>query len=119
MVGKNCKIMKKINSKHRMGCTLVFAFSNFNRVPFFSSPEHKVLKVSYWGGPLSVVRASVSPCVRPASTISLNIFSSSTTGPNSTKLGRDVPCMRLYQNCSKNSIPCRTLVLMETERKIF
>ena len=52
-----------------LGCILQ------NASVVFSSPEHKVLKVSFCDGPLSVVHR---PCVR-ASTISLNNISSETT----------------------------------------
>ena len=55
-------------------------------VSHFSSPEHKVLKVSFCDGPLSVVR----PCVR-ASTISLNNISSETTHWILSKLHRNDP----------------------------
>jgi len=47
-----------------------FALTMIHKKLRFSSPEHKVLKVSFCDGPLSVVhRPSVRPCVRP-STIS-------------------------------------------------
>ena len=60
----------------------------FREEDFFSSPEHKVLKVSYCDGELSVVhrpsvrpsvRASVRPCVRASSTFHSNDFFSNTT----------------------------------------
>ena len=35
------------------------------------------------------------------------------------KFGRNVPCIKGFQICSKNSIPCRTLVAMATKRKNF
>ena len=64
-------------------------------VCFFSSPEHNVLKRSFKGGDVSDVR-------RVLSTISLNIFSSQTTGPIWTKLGRNVPWEVLFKICSQN-----------------
>ena len=82
---------------------------------FFSSPEHKVLRVSYCDRPLSVARRLLS-IVHRLSTIPLNIFSY-TAGPILMKLGRDVPCVKLYKNCSKNLIPSITLVAMATKRK--
>ena len=57
--------------------------ANF-KINVFRSPEHKVLTVSFCDRPMSGVR-------RASSTISLNIFSSLTTGPVLMKLGRDVP----------------------------
>ena len=47
----------------------------------FSSPEHKVLMVSYCGQSMSVVR-------RAASTIALKAYSSYTPGPIDLILGR-------------------------------
>ena len=65
----------------------------------FSSPEHKVLKVSFCDGPLSVVHR---PCIR-ASTISLNNISSETTYWILNKLHRNDPCVVPYQSCSNRS----------------
>ena len=42
---------------------------------------------------------------RLSSTISLDIFSSQTTGPVWTKLGRNVPWEVLFENRSQNLIP--------------
>ena len=67
----------------------------------FSSPEHNVLKGSFYGGDVSVIRCA-------SSTISLNIFSSQTAGPIWTKLGRNVPSEVLFKNCSQNLIPSKT-----------
>ena len=61
----------------------------------FSSPEHN---------DVSVVRHA-------SSTISLNIFSSQTTGPIKIKLGRNVPWEVLF----KNLISSKPLVAMATK----
>jgi len=45
----------------------------------------------------SSIRASVS-----ASTISLNSFFSYTTWQNVLQFCKDVPCIKVYQSCSKN-----------------
>jgi hypothetical protein len=37
--------------------------------------------------------------------------------PISSKLHRNVLLVVTFKNCSKNLIPCRTLVAMATERK--
>jgi len=63
----------------------------------FSSPEHKVLKVSFCDG-LFVRR----PFVR-ASTISLNNFSSETTHWSLTKLHGNGPWVVPYHCCSNRS----------------
>ena len=55
----------------------------------FSSPEHKVLRVSYCDRPLSVVRRRPSSVVRKL--FYLNIFSSETTHWILTKLHRNDP----------------------------
>ena len=65
----------------------------------FSSPEHKKLKVSYWGGSLSV-RPSVRPSGRPASTISLKIFFSKTTKQIDLKLDTVLSYSDLILICS-------------------
>jgi hypothetical protein len=39
--------------------------------------------------------------------------------PISSKLYRNGPLVVSFKNCSKNLIPCRTLVAMATERKTF
>jgi hypothetical protein len=59
-----------------------------------------------------------SSVVRPHFKYSKDIFYD-TARPMLMKLGRNTLCMKLYQDCSKNSISCRTLVAMATERKIF
>lgn len=51
------------------------------------------------------------------STFYFKHISSKTSGPNCWKLCVGVPCMKLYQNYSNNSIPCRTLVAMATNWK--
>ena len=53
-----------------------------------SSPEHKVLMVSYCGQSMSVVRRPSSVVRRAASTIALNAYSSYTPGPIDLILGR-------------------------------
>ena len=68
-----------------------------------ATPEHKVLKVSFCDGPLSVVhRPSVRACAR-ASTISLNNISSETTYWILTKLHRNDPWVVPYYSCSNRS----------------
>jgi len=66
-----------------------------NLFGLFSSPEHKVLMVSYCDRALSVVR-------RP-STFYLNIFSSETTHWIWTKLHRNDPWVVPYHSCSNGS----------------
>jgi len=76
--------------------------------PLFSSPEHKVLTVSYCDWSLSVMRRRASPVVRPPSSVVrklfyLNIFSSETAHWILTKLhGNDswVVPYQSYSNCS-------------------
>ena len=63
----------------------------------FSSPEHKVLKVSFCDGYLLWVGACVCP-----PTVSLNNFSE-TTHWILTKLHRNDPWVVLYQSCSNRS----------------
>ena len=64
------------------------------------SPEHKVLRVSYCDGSLSLVR-------RPSWVVRklfyLNIFSSETTHWILTKLNRNDPWVVPYQSCSNGS----------------
>ena len=67
----------------------------------FSSSEHKVLRVSYFDGPLSVVVRRASSFVRKL--FYLNIFSSETTHWIWTKLHRNYPCVVPYQSCSNGS----------------
>jgi len=73
---------------------------------FFSSPEHKVLRVSYCDRPLSVVVRRRPSCVVrfPSCVVRklfyLNIFSSETTHWILTKLQRNDPWVVPYQNCS-------------------
>ena len=62
--------------------------------------------------PLSIVRCE-------SSTISLNIFSSQTTEPIWTKLGRNVPLEVLFKTCSQNLIPSKTLVYHCNEIEFF
>ena len=74
----------------------------------FSSPEHKVLRVSYCDRPLLVVRRRASSVVRRPSCVVrklfyLNIFSSETTHWILTKLHRNDPWVVPYQNCSNGS----------------
>jgi len=81
----------------------------------FSSPEHKVLRVSYCDRSLSVVRRRPSCVVRCASCgvrrpscvvrklFYLNIFSSETTHWILTKLHRNDPWEVPYQSCSNCS----------------
>ena len=52
---------------------------------------------------------------RASSTISLNIFYCQTAGPIWTKLGRNVPKKVLFEICSQNLIPSKTLVAMATK----
>ena len=63
----------------------------------FSSPEHKVLMVSYCDRPLSVVRR---PSCVMRKLFYLNIFSSETTHWIFTKLHRNDPWVVPYQSCS-------------------
>jgi len=70
-------------------------------VVVFSSPEHKVLRVSYCDRPLSVVRRRASCVVRKL--FYLNIFSSETTHWILTKLHRNDPWVVPYQSCSNGS----------------
>ena len=93
------KIISNLKIKLFSVCLLHYSFCNHLCV--FNLPEHKVLKVSFCYGPLSVVRRpqSVHLCVR-ASTVSLNNFSSETTHWILTKLHRKGPWVVLYQNCS-------------------
>ena len=67
----------------------------------FSSPEHKVLMVSYCDRALSVVRRCPSCVVRKL--FYLNIFSSETTHWILTKLHRNDPWAVPYQSCSNGS----------------
>ena len=74
-------------------------------IPVFSSPEHKVLMVSYCDRSLSVVRRRASCGVRRASSVVrklfyLNIFSSETAHWILTKLHRNDPWVVPYQSCS-------------------
>jgi len=74
----------------------------------FSSPEHKVLMVSYCDQALSVVRRRPSCVVRrPSSVVRklfyLNIFSSETTHWILTKLYRNDPWVVPYQGCSNHT----------------
>jgi len=87
-------------------------FKKYMKVVFinhiFSSPEHKVLRVSYCDRPLSVVRRRASCVVRRASSVVrklfyLNIFSSETTHWILTKLYRNDPWVVPYQSCSNGS----------------
>ena len=80
----------------------------------FSSPEHKVLKVSYCDRSLSVVRSAFG---FRRQLFPSNDISSLTTWPILIKLHRDDPWMVPFHYCSKKWIPCRTLVSMATERK--
>ena len=64
----------------------------------FSSPEHKVLKMSFCGGPLFVIHR---PSVHP-STIALNNFSSETPYWILTKLHRNDPRVVPYKSCSNH-----------------
>jgi len=66
----------------------------------FSSPEHKVLMVSYCDRPLSVVRRAV--CV-VRKLFYLNIFFSETAHWILTKLHRNDPWVVPYQSCSNCS----------------
>ena len=71
--------------------------------------------VSFCGQPMSVVRQNMHP-----STISKKkIFFSTTTLHMHLKLHTNVPLVKLYQNCSKSLIPCRTLFAMGTKSKNF
>jgi len=77
-------------------------------VTIFSSPEHKVLMLSYCDRALSVVRRRPSSIVRRASSVVrklfyLNIFSSETTNWILTKLHRNDPWVVPYQSCSNGS----------------
>ena len=75
---------------------------HFDKVmPLFSSPEHKVLRVSYCDRPLSVVRRRPSCVVRKL--FYLNIFSSVTIHWILTKLHRNDPWVVPYQSCSRGS----------------
>jgi len=65
-------------------------------VSLFSSPEHKVLRVSYCDRPLSVVRRRPSSVVRKL--FYLNIFSSETTHWILTKLHWNDPWVVPYQS---------------------
>ena len=67
----------------------------------FSSPEHKVLMVSYCDRALSVVVRRPSCVVLKF--FYLNIFSSETTHWILTKLNRNDPWMVPYQRCSNGS----------------
>jgi len=68
-----------------------------------SSPEHKVLQVSFCDGPLSVVhRQCVRPSVR-ASTISLDDISFKTAYLILTKFHKNDPLVVPYQSCSNRS----------------
>jgi len=80
-----------------IGCQHVFCYFciQVNRfvIDFFSSPEHKVLRVSYCDRPLSVVRKLVY----------LNIIFSETPQWILTKLNRNDPWVVPYQNCLNGS----------------
>ena len=94
------KVRSKFKIKH---CMTVFESALYL---VFSSPEHKVLRVSYCDRPLSVVRRRASSVVRRASSVNLfylNIFSSKTTHWILTKLHRNDPWVVPYQNCSNGS----------------
>ena len=67
----------------------------------FSSPEHKVLRVSYCDRPLSVACRRSSCVVRKL--FYLNIFFSETTNWIWTKLHRNDPWVVPYQSCSNSS----------------
>jgi len=76
-----------------------------NGIHLFSSPEHKVLMVSYCDRALSVVCRRPSCVVRRASSVVrklfyLNIFSSESTYWMLTKLHRNDPWVVPYQSCS-------------------
>jgi len=80
--------LKKSLNIHHDGCI------------FFSSPEHKLLRVRYCDRLLSVVRRALS-VVRKL--FYLNIFSSETTHLILTKLHRNDPWVVPYQSCSNGS----------------
>ena len=66
----------------------LFIFFFFQTESVFSSPEHKVLMVSFCGQSMSVVHRSLSVVRRAASTIALKAYSSYTPGPIDLILGR-------------------------------
>jgi len=76
---------------------LVFLFL----IVLFSSPEHKVLRVSYCDRPLSVVVRRPSCVIRKL--FYLNIFSSETTHWILSTLHRNYPWVVPYQSCSNGS----------------
>ena len=107
-----------INSLNTEGNTQCFAYNLFYLEPIeisfiiydllkniklliFSSPEHKVLRVSYCDRSLSVVRRRASCVVRKL--FYLNSFSSETAHWILTKLHRNDPWVVPYQSCSNGS----------------
>ena len=92
-----------------------FFFSHNVFYPIWHLLAHLSTKCSWWTFVIAQCPASVVR--RALSTISLNIFSSWTTGPILMKLGRDVPWVKFYQSCSRDWIPIITLVGMATNRK--
>ena len=82
-------------------CKHGYLYTNNNTSNIFSSPEHKVLRVSYCDRPLSVVVRRASCVVRKL--FYLNIFSSETTHWTLTKLHRNDPWVVPYQSCSNGS----------------
>ena len=94
-------------SRYDLDINLVIRRSH-HVVSIFSSPEHKVLRVSYCDRSLSVVRRRVSCGVRRPSCVVrklfyLNIFSSETAHWILTKLHRNDPWEVPYQSCSNCS----------------
>jgi len=69
----------------------------------------------------SIVHVCVHACNRPSVRPSVNNFFKQLLLLNhlTNCVCRDVPCMKLYQSCWKNKIPCRTLVAIATERFSF
>ena len=86
-----------IDSGEKVGITLLQISGGYPHTIFLiSSPEHKVLMVSYCGQSMSIVLRASSVVRRPlcvvrraASTIALKAYSSNTPGPIDSILGRN------------------------------
>ena len=100
------KVKYQGHLSQRMGVAGALVFHKHILFFFFSSPEHKVLMVSF-----VIAQCPVSVIRHVSSTISL------TTRPILIKLGRDVSWVKLYQSCSGDWIPIITEVAMATKMK--
>ena len=81
---------------------------NITRNCVFSSPEHYVLKRSFLGGDVSVIR-------RASSTISFKHLLLPNSWANLDQTWQECSLGSLFKNCSQNLIASKTLVAMATK----